>query len=281
MDAHPFVLEKLERSSLAEQAVQSLLRHLEDEKLKPGTALPSEAKLGDMLGVSRSVVREALRTLKGLGVVKIENGKNPIVRRDLDASALGIYFSRALQVLENSTEDLMEVRTSLESRAVALAARRRQPAQMERMLALVVQMQGRLRQPAAYARLDTELHLEIARASGNLLLFQMIGSIRASLETQSCLGMSRRESDASLQRVQDFHADIVAMICNGDSTGSAERMHAHMDDALRVLCAAGATGAVRNPTRSPPSSRLSGNPSQTPSRYARERRRSSAARGPG
>lgn len=236
MTAHPFVLERLQRTSLAEQAVQSLLQHMDGERLKPGTALPSEARLGEMLGVSRTVVREALRTLKGLGVVEIANGKNPVIRSDLDASALRIYFSRALQVLENSTEDLMDVRASLESRAAELAAKRRQPAQMQRMVALVIQMQGKLREPADYAALDTELHLEIARASGNLLLFQMIGSTRAALEAQSRQGMVRRSSDESLQQVQKFHADIVEMICNGDAVGSGECMQEHMDNALHVLC---------------------------------------------
>ncbi len=243
MNAHPFVLSKLEQTSLAEQAVQSLLQNIEREKLGPGTALPSEARLGEMLGVSRTVVREALRTLKGLGVVEIANGKNPVVRRDLDESALGIYFSRALQVLDNSTEDLMDVRASLECRAAALAAKRRQPAQMERMLTLVIQMQSELRQPTIYASLDTELHLEIARASGNLLLFQMIGSIRASLEAQSRHGMECRVSDDSQQLAHDFHSDIVEMICRGDAAGSTECMRAHMESALRVLRIVETTGA--------------------------------------
>jgi len=248
MNAHPFILEKLERTSLAEQAVQSLLQHIKNEKLGPGTVLPSEARLGEMLGVSRTVVREALRTLKGLGVVEITNGRNPVVRRDLDASALGIYFARALQVLENSTEDLMDVRASLECRAAALAAMRRQPEQMERMLTLVIKMQDALRQPAVYAALDTELHLEIARASGNLLLFQLIGSVRASLEAQSRQGMERRKSDKSLQLAQDFHSNIVDMICNGDAAGSAECMRAHMDDALRILCTVEKTKEPQNTT---------------------------------
>lgn len=235
MTAHPFVLGRLERTSLSEQAVQSLLQRIEDEQLQPGTPLPSEAQLGESLGVSRTVVREALRTLKGLGVVEIANGKNPIVRRDLDASALGIYFSRALQVLENSTDDLMDVRASLEARAAELAARRRTPAQLTRMSELVVQMQAQLRHPSVYASLDTELHLEIARASGNLLLFQMIGSVRASLEAQSRQGMERRKTDASLQKVQDGHVELVERIGDGDAEGAAACMRAHMESALKVL----------------------------------------------
>lgn len=238
MTAHPFVLGRLERHSLAEQAVQRLLQHIEDAKLGPGAPLPSEARLGESLGVSRTVVREALRTLKGLGVVEIANGKSPIIRRDLDASALGIYFSRALQVLDNSTEDLMDVRASLEGRAAALAAQRRTPAQLARMSDLVIQMQTQLKRPAVYASLDTELHLEIARASGNLLLFQMIGSVRASLESQSRQGMEQRKTEASLQKVQNGHAELVELIGNGDAEGAAACMRLHMESALRVLSAA-------------------------------------------
>lgn len=235
MTAHPFVLGKLKRTSLTEQAVQGLLQHIEDEKMKPGAPLPSEGRLGETLGVSRTVIREALKTLKGLGVVEIANGKSPVIRRDLDASALGIYFSRALQVLENSTEDLMDVRASLEGRAAALAAQRRTSEQLARMSDLIIQMQAQLQRPSVYASLDTELHLEIARASGNLLLFQMIGSIRDSLEAQSRQGMERRKTEASLQKVQDGHAELVELIGNGDAEGAAECMLAHMKSALQVL----------------------------------------------
>jgi GntR family transcriptional repressor for pyruvate dehydrogenase complex len=235
MTAHPFVLGKLERSSLAEQAVQSLLQHIQQTRPGPGAALPSEARLGELLGVSRTVVREALRTLKGMGVVEIANGKSPTVRRDLDASALGIYFSRALQVLDNSTEDLMDVRASLEGRAAVLAALRRTPEQLDRMSELVVRMQAQLRRPSVYASLDTDLHVEIARASGNVLLFQMIGSIRASLEAQSRLGMERRKTDASLQQVQDAHVRLVELIGNRDAQGASRCMRLHMDSALEVL----------------------------------------------
>ena len=235
MTAHPFVLGPLERTSLAEQAVQRLLQHIQDAKLDPGSALPSEARLGEALGVSRTVVREALRTLKGLGVVDISNGKAPTIRRDLDASALGIYFSRAMQVLDNSTEDLMDVRASLEGRAAALAALRRTPEQLARMSDLVIRMQTQLRRPSVYASLDTELHLEISRASGNLLLFQIIGSIRASLETHSRQGMEQRKTEESLQLVQDAHVELVEHIGNRDAEGASRCMHLHMDSALKVL----------------------------------------------
>ncbi|MFS2049221.1 FadR/GntR family transcriptional regulator [Variovorax sp. Varisp41] len=235
MTAHPFVLDKLERVPLSEQAVQSLLGYIERSRLAPGAALPGEGRLAEILGVSRPVVREALRTLKGMGVVDIANGKSPIIRRDLDATAMSIYFARALQVLDNSTEDLMAVRAALEGQSAALAAARRQPAQIERMTALVTRMQGCLHDPATYAALDTELHVEIARASGNPLLWQMIGSIRASLESQSRQGMERRKTRKSLQQVQDGHAELVARICEGDVAGAAASMQAHMAAALHAL----------------------------------------------
>lgn len=235
MIAHPFVLAKPKRLPLSEQAVQSLLGYIERERLLPGAALPGEGRLAEVLEVSKPVVREALRTLKGMGVIDIANGKSPRVRRDLDVTALGIYFSRALQVLDNSTEDLMEVRATLEVRAAMLAAARREHDHTERMSALLMQMQVCLHEPAAYAALDTALHVEIARASGNPLLWQMIGSIRASLESQSREGMARRKTRKSLLEVQDSHAELVAQICEGDVAGAGASMRAHMDAALLAL----------------------------------------------
>jgi len=235
MNAHPFVLGRLVRTSLVEQAVQGLLQRIQDAKLDPGSPLPSEAQLGESLGVSRTVVREALRTLKGLGVIQISNGKRPTIRPDLDATALDIYFSRAIQVLDNSAEDLMDVRASIEGRAAALAALRRTPQQLARMSELVIQMQAQLRHPSRYASLDTELHLEIARASGNLLLFQIIGSIRTSLEVQSRQGMEQRRTAASLQQVQQAHVELVERIAEQDAEGASQCMRSHMDSALKVL----------------------------------------------
>ncbi|WP_418147919.1 FCD domain-containing protein [Variovorax paradoxus] len=254
MTAHPFVLGRLERTSLAEQAVQSLLQRIQDAKLGPGASLPSEARLGESLGVSRTVVREALRTLKGLGVIDISNGKSPTIRRELDATALAVYFSRAVQVLDNSTEDLMDVRASLEGRAAALAALRRTPEQLARMSDLVIRMQAQLRRPAAYASLDMELHLEISRASGNLLLFQIIGSIRASLEAQARQGMERRKTQASLQQVQDAHVELVERIGNRDAEGASRCMLSHMESALRVLPVQGRP-SVSRPRARPEASR--------------------------
>jgi len=116
-----------------------------------------------------------------------------------------------------------------------LAALRRTPEQLARMSDLVIRMQTQLRRPAVYASLDMELHLEISRASGNLLLFQIIGSIRASLEAQSRQGMERRKTQASLQQVQDAHVELLERIGNRDAEGASRCMLSHMESALRVL----------------------------------------------
>ena len=81
-----------------------------------------------------------------------------------------------------------------------LAAALRLPEQTERMAALVVKMQTCLHDPAAYAALDTELHIDMARVGGNPLLWQMVGVIRASFESLSLQGMKRRKTNQSLQR---------------------------------------------------------------------------------
>ena len=59
------MLQRLDNTTLGDKASAALLEHIRSQQLKPGTALPSEAKLTELLGVSRPVVREALRNLRG------------------------------------------------------------------------------------------------------------------------------------------------------------------------------------------------------------------------
>ncbi len=74
------MFEKLSRGTLGERAVASLARYIQDRDYQPGVVVPAEATLAAEFGVSRQVVREALRSLAGCGIVEIVNGKGAVVR---------------------------------------------------------------------------------------------------------------------------------------------------------------------------------------------------------
>src|SRR5579875_964883 len=118
------MLQKLRRETLAERATASLLDYIQARDLQPGALLPSEASLMAQLGVSRAVIREAIKSLQGQGLVEVINGKGAIVRA-ADPRTLHTFFARAVQMRHDTILELMEVRRGLEVECAMLAAARR------------------------------------------------------------------------------------------------------------------------------------------------------------
>src|SRR5512138_2957949 len=133
------MLPKLSRGTLAEQVTDNLLSFIEAQHLKPNDLLPSETSLAGSFGVSRPVIREALKNLEGKGIIEIVNGKGALVR-PIDSNPLRLFFQRAMQFERNTMLELMEVRKGLEVEAAVLAATRRQPQDIEALEKTVVQM---------------------------------------------------------------------------------------------------------------------------------------------
>lgn len=228
------MLEKLHRETLAERAAAGLMAYIGSQELKPGQPLPSEARLAAEFGVSRQVIREALKSLQGRGVLEIVNGKGAIVRSP-DSSTLLVFFTRALQVSRDAILELMEVRKGIEVQSALLAAERRTPEDVAQMLELTAAMRRHVRDPDAYIELDVALHLRIAAASHNAMLYHLVESLRQALTDTVREGLRRRRTVAQLDRVQALHEALVADLERGDPEGARRSMALHFDEAVMAL----------------------------------------------
>jgi GntR family transcriptional repressor for pyruvate dehydrogenase complex len=227
-------LRRLDNATLGDRASAALLDHIRTQQMQPGSSLPSEVKLTELLGVSRPVVREALRNLRGLGIIEIFNGRGAVVR-ELSPASLEVFFAHALQTIDNSLIELMELRTGLECEAAALAAERHSAADAEAMKTLVDEMRAALGDAERYSRLDAELHVAISRASGNQLYLHMVQSIRSAMQEASLRGMQLRLGREEVAAVQQMHEAIVARIVARDVDGAFREMKRHMLAATRVF----------------------------------------------
>src|SRR5215510_14475461 len=108
-----FLSTKLNRTTLVEQVAQTLVEFIESSHLMPGDTLPSTTKLATNFGVSRPVVREALKFLEAKGVIEISNGKKPMVKPITTEPLLG-FFDRIVKVEHKALREFMEVRQGLE-----------------------------------------------------------------------------------------------------------------------------------------------------------------------
>jgi len=236
-------LHRLDTATLADRALAALLAHIRAERMRPGMGLPSEAKLTELLGVSRPVVREALRNLRGLGVIDIFNGRGAVVR-ELSPASLEVFFSHALQTVDQSLIELMDLRTGLECEAAALAAERRSATDVAALQALVAEMRAVTADAHAYSRLDADLHVAIARATGNRLYLQMVQSIRVALQQASLAGMRIRLERREVGLVHDMHEAIVSHIIAQAPEAAASEMRRHMRMATDMFTAEAASGAM-------------------------------------
>lgn len=216
----------VERFSAAEAVFKDLLAQIREGRLAVGERLPSEAALAQGYGVSRSVIREALRSCAALGLTVSRTGKGTFVvsQRVAEDLALGAYSAR----------DLHEARPHIEVPAAGLAARRRTEEDV-RFLQDVVAAMAAEDDPQAWVELDTSFHAAVARISHNRVFEKVIADIREALfhqsETLNVVAARQKRSDEEHLRI--FHAI---------RDGAADEAEAAMQDHLAAV--RGALGAI-------------------------------------
>jgi len=228
------MLTKLSRETLAEQAARNLMAFIESQELKPGKLLPPETKLAADLGVSRPIIREALKSLEGKGIITIVSGKGSVVR-SLDNQTLQLFFQRAVQIEHESIIDLMELRKGIEVQSAALAAQRRTPEELVQLAGIVAEMRRNLHIPDSYVELDMAFHQLIAATTRNAMIFHLVGAVREAISGALHENMLRRQTDEQLERVQAGHEAILASLEHADIAEAERAMAVHFDEAIISL----------------------------------------------
>lgn len=224
----------LHRETLAGQVAQHLLVEIESGRLSPGDTLPSEALLGARYNVSRPIVREALKTLAARGIIEIANGKSATVK-PLNSDPIRDFFQRAVQLNRQTIIDLLELRRGIEIQSATLAAERRTPEDLAELERVVAAMRAHLHDPIAYSALDLELHMRIASASRNMMVYYLVESIRHQLHDTIREGMRRRNPGAEYERVQQLHEEVLRALRQGDALWAGRAMAQHFDEAIMHL----------------------------------------------
>ena len=227
---------QLDRRRLPDQVATRLVGLIQDGVVAPGEFLPSQLELCRRFGVSRPVLREALRSLAARGFIDVQNGKGArILSRAPDP--LMALFRGSGTFARDDIAQLMELRRGIESQAAALAAERRTEAQATRLRELVERMRPNLHEPDRYNELDLELHLVVAAASQNAMIRHLMASLQETLRDSIRAGFRHRQEGAYLRRTQQLHEDIIAAIVAREATRARRAMERHFDDVLRAIAA--------------------------------------------
>jgi len=216
---------------LSDRVADAMTETIFSQGLKAGDRLPSERELGEQFGVSRTVIREAVRSLAAKGLIEIRTGSGLWVT---GADAGAVRESMNLLVRSSRGIDypkIHEVRSILETRVAYLAAQRADDAGIARMRELCEHMATILDDTEAMARADVLFHREIAEMAQNELFVVLIDALGDTLLEirRSSLTMPGRAREGL-----EAHKLILERIAARDADGARAAMQAHLDDSERI-----------------------------------------------
>jgi len=223
------VYRAVKTSRLFEQIVQQVEESITKGQLKPGDQLPAERDLAQRFGVSRTAVREAVKTLREKGLVEaysgrgtfVTNGTSHAIRQSLD---LMIRFNQ-----QEGSANLAELRQVLEPEIAGLAAFRIEEQLLSTMREAVAIMDRNLDDPDAYVEADLDFHLALAEAAGNPLILSLLDSIVGLLREQRTRIF---DVDGGPERGQFHHKRILAAIERRNPEAAREAMRSHLEQVL-------------------------------------------------
>ncbi len=215
--------------SLVQQVCDQLAASLLKKDTTARGTLLAERDLAAQLGVSRNVLREAIKRLELQGLVEIRQGHNTRIVHQLHKPLTAALH---LTVPEESArlDQLFELRLMIEPHATRLATQRASPGQ----LASLQSAQQRLRDAQtleAAVQADLDFHHTLAEASGNRILLLVIESLAELLATAHAKGF---RTMAQAQPVQ-AHQDILDAILRRDADAAARSMTAHLKNARNEI----------------------------------------------
>jgi GntR family transcriptional regulator, transcriptional repressor for pyruvate dehydrogenase complex len=221
------------QARLPDQVADALQRQIAAGRLRPGEKLPPERLLCAQLGVSRTVIREAVRSLAAKGLVDVRSGGGVWVRQPTArpaAELLGIAMQTAGGGV--SWADVLEIRRLVEVEAAGRAAQRRGGADLRQLADILDAQRASRGDPGAGAETDMRFHEALASATHNALMPVLLGAMETVLLDARRLAYGLQET---LDNALLHHERILEAVRRGDATGARGAMLEHLWEAESTL----------------------------------------------
>ncbi len=217
----------------ARRTLAYLRRQITTGEWAVGTRIPIEPELAETLGVGRSTIREAVRSLASIGMLETLPGRGTFVRSSTPTSAVLSEFLTAYTL-----EELLSYRRALEVEAAQQAALHRTEEDVAALEAAVAEPVHRAHCPAhggpeTVAELAARFHYLLFDAAKNRLLASLYAGITEKLAAPAHAERLRHAGDAA--QMQDEHERIVDAVRRGDFIDAVHAMADHMDNDLVII----------------------------------------------
>jgi GntR family transcriptional repressor for pyruvate dehydrogenase complex len=214
------------REDLVTQTTEQLKQQILSQTFVVGSELPSEGSLAAHMGVSRTVIREAMRNLRSQGLITVTQGRRPQVKAPDNttvANALAMMIRRSTSTCEH----LMEVRLPLETEIAALAAERRTDDSIDKMRASIELLKSAANVEARIAA-DIAFHTILSESAGNPVISMMIGSILPILHSY----MQQSYGNVGIDHAVVGHTNVMLAVQRRDPKEARAAMVSHLADSF-------------------------------------------------
>jgi len=207
-----------------------------DSQLRSGERLPTENELARQYGVSRTVIREAVRSLAAKGLVQVTQGSGTVVREMTNEQASQSISSVLKQNARRvDIEKLLEVRRMLEVEIAGLAAERRNDDDLEALAETVARMERE--EERGFVENDIAFHASLAHATQNEFFEILLNSLADALIQVRHVALNIPGTPA---RALGHHRAIMQAVVQGKPTRARDAMEKHLIEAEATARRAGA-----------------------------------------
>jgi DNA-binding FadR family transcriptional regulator len=213
-------LNRIGHSKITESALQSIKLYILQNNLKAGDLLPPELELSEVLGISRPSMREAIRSLEALGVIRTVHGVGRFIR-DFNYDAMVENLTYNLKIHVNEFREIIDVRMALEEVFLAKSMDLLEESDyrdIEHLLDLMEKQIAEKQSEEELVQTHTKFHLKLYEKVNNKLLTNLIGVFATF---QRILSVMKRYKTSDYAQFIVLHRELVDLL----KTKNADRIH--------------------------------------------------------
>ncbi len=225
------MLEPLKKTRLYEEIIKQLIDLIKKGVLKPGDKLPTERDLAQQLNVSRTAIREALRSLETMGFIESRVGEGTFVKA-ITIDNIIDPFSTILSQDKKLMMELIEVRLLLEVEIAKLAARRINADKALNIKKAMENMEKEIKEGGIGLNGDNEFHNALAAAAGNTAMMKILNMCGDLL---SSTRQATLEIPGQPEKSLEDHRKIYEAVKRGDEKAASKFMREHLIKAYKNL----------------------------------------------
>ena len=224
-------MERLIRQNVQRQAFQQIKRYIIDSKLQPGDMLPTELQIAQKLGISRSVVREALKSMEFLGIIDSQQGRGRFVREfNFDALLDGLLYNTATDIKKFA--DILELRVNIECAFITKSLDQFSESDIKELHTTLARLEALFQEGASEEELIEHhhaFHMVLHRYSHNELLVELIRVFSITQRTLTAEENFTTDGPSFLRK----HRLIVTAVERRDAALLASAMEEHFAEPMQ------------------------------------------------